>query len=190
MKPIRTSEYDAVLSDIQETYPNYKLCSHENLGRICRELEITNEPRFWNERSKEILQAIQDINVTFHRYPDFYKNRILASKELESLFDTQIFPHLVPKIKDMKNADPKDVAMMVKICSNFLRIGLSGLLQSMPSDFTYLLEPKIQEVFSIMSAINSYTQRIAPRYAKSIQFPFDMYEKIIKKQVKKEKKKT
>jgi len=180
MKPIRDSKVDAVLEDIKKTYPNYSLCSPENLARITKQdgFEITNESRFWNERCKEILIAIHDINVIFHRYPDSYKTKIIASHEFETLFHSQIFSFLEPRIKDKKNASPEDTAMMIKLCSKFIQIGLSGMLRSMPSDFTYILEPQIQEVFTLMSAINQYTRRIAPRYAKSTEFPFNLYADI------------
>jgi len=175
MKSIRNSKVDSVLDVIEKTYPSYRLCSYENLARINGKLKITNSSRFWNDRSHDVLSAIHDINVTFHRYPESHKQKILASKEIETLFHSQIFPHLESKIRDSKNASPEDTAMMVKICSNFMKIGLSGLLRSMPSDFTHILEPKIQEIFSLMDAINQYTNRIAPRHAKISEFPFDLY---------------
>jgi hypothetical protein len=177
MKNIRNSKYDSVLDEVEKTYPNYSLCSYENLGRITGKLEITNPSRFWNERCREMLQAINDINVIFHRYPDSYKSKMLVSPQFQGFFHSQLFPYLSPKIQDQKNASSEDTAMMIKICSNFLQIGLSGILKSMPSDFTHILEPKIQEIFSLMEAINQYTNRIAPNYSKSTNFPFDLYAK-------------
>jgi hypothetical protein len=175
MKSIRTSKVDSVLDDVEKTYPSYNLCSYENLARINGKLKITNPPRFWNERSHEVLSAVHDINVTFHRYPDSHKQKILASKEIETLFHSQIFTYLESKIRDSKKASPEETAIMVKICSNFMKIGLSGLLKLMPSDFTHILEPKTQELFTLMNAINEYTNRISPRHAKTSEFPFDLY---------------
>ncbi len=32
MKSIRSSDYESVLEDMKKTYPNYKLCSHDDLA--------------------------------------------------------------------------------------------------------------------------------------------------------------
>jgi len=186
----RTSEDDSVLYALEKTYPDYSLCSYENLGRVTRKFEITNPSRFWNERCEEVLKPIHDINQTFHYFPELYQEKLILSHEVQVLFETNIFPHLESKLKDKKNPDPKDTAIMIKLCSRFMNIGLTGMLQTMPSDFTNILAPKIQELCTLMSAINQYAERIAPSFAKSTEFPFDMYEKSIKKQLKKEKKKT
>ena len=69
--------------------------------------------------------------------------------------------------------------MMVKLCTNFLRLGLSGMMQTMPSEFAHILQPKYEEIFSLMSAINEYTRRVAPRHAKFTEFPFDLYAKYL-----------
>ena len=190
MKPIRNSGYDAVLIELKKTYPNYSLCSYENLGRVTRKFKITNSSRFWNERCEEVLKPIHDINQTFHYFPEIYQEKLIFSKELKVLFETNIFPHLGKKIKDMKDPEPKDTAIMIKLCSRFMNIGLTGMLQTMPSDFTHILATKVQELFTLMNAINQYAERIAPSFARSTEFPFDMYEKSIKKQLKKEKKTT
>ena len=186
----RTTKDDSVLYALEKTYPDYSLCSYENLGRVTRKFKITNSSRFWNERCEEVLKPIHDINQTFHYFPESYQEKMILSREIQVLFETNIFSNLKKKIKDKKNPKPKDTAMMIKLCSRFMDIGLTGMLQTMPSDFIHILTPKVQELFTLMSAINQYAERIAPSFAKSTEFPFDMYEKSIKKQLKKEKKTT
>ena len=179
MKKVRSSDDDSVLEFVKKTYPKYTLCSYENLGRLIGKTIITNESRFYNERCQEILNTIHNINQTFHHYPDSYKDKMISSHEFDSLFFSQIFPHLKNKIKEWKNPKPEDTVMMIKLCSNFIHIGLTGMLQSMPSEFIHILEPKVRELFTMMNAINQYTKRIAPKYSKSTEFPFDVYSNYI-----------
>ena len=177
MKNIRDSKYDSVLEQLEKTYPTWNLCSYENLGRITNEFPITNKPRFWNERCEEVLSAIHDLNVTFHRYPKNYQMKMIISPEFESLFSSQIFPFLQSKIKDTKNPNPEQTAIMVSMCQMYLKLGLDGMKETMPSEFLHILQAKFDDIMLLMDSINQYTKRIAPKYTKSIDFDFDFYTK-------------
>jgi len=177
MRNIHGSKYDSVLEQLKVTYPAYTLSSYENLGRITNEFEITNKPRFWNERCEEVLSAIQDLDVTFHYYPDKYKMKMIISPQFESLFSSQIFPFLQNKIKDTKNPNPEQTAIMVSMCQMYLRLGLDGMKETMPSEFLHILQAKFDDIMLLMDSINQYTKRIAPKYTKSIDFDFDFYTK-------------
>lgn len=184
MKIGHESIHDAVLERLEKTYPDWSLCSYDDLGRMYGDFVITNTSRFWNERSIEVLSAFHEINGTLHRFPDSYLRKIILSPQFSSLFEAQVFAFLEKKIQHEKNPNAEDVVLMMKLCSIFLRIALNGMKQSMPSEFTHILEPKLEEVFTLMSAINQYTKRIAPSYAKSTDFPFDLYKMEDEKQKK------
>jgi len=184
MKSIRTSDTDAVLEMLEETYPTYKICSYENLGRITGKFEITNESRFWNERCEEVLSAIQDLNVTFHRYPNNYKMKMIVSPQFESLFTSQIFPFLEHEIQYAKKPKPEQITMMIKLCEMYLKIGLDGMKKTMPSEFQQILQTKFDDIMLLMQSINQYTKRLAPKHSKATEFNFDFYNK------KKKSKKT
>jgi len=187
MKSIRISDTDTVLEMLEETYPTYKICSYENLGRITGKFEITNKPRLWNERCEEVLSAIHDLNVTFRRYPDKYKMKMITSHEFETLFSSQIFPFLQHKIGNTKNPNPEQTAMMIKMCGMYLKLGLAGMTASMPSEFAYILQTKFEDIMLLMDSINEYTRRIAPKSSSTIDFSFNFYDK--KESKKKSKKK-
>ena len=181
MKNIRNSKYDSVLEQLEETYPTYKICSYENLGRITGKLKITNESRFWNERCEEVLSAIQDLNVTFHCYPDKYKIKMIVSPQFESLFTSQIFPFLIHEIQYAKKQNPEQITMMIKLCEMYLKIGLDGTKGTMPSEFQDILETKFNDIMLLMQSINQYTKRLAPKQSKATEFNFDFYNKKKKK---------
>ena len=184
MKSIRTSHIDAVLEMLEETYPTYKLCSYENLGRLTGEFKITNKPRFWNERCEEVLSGIQDLDVTFHRYPDKYKMKLITSHQFESLFTSQIFPFLENRIQYAKKQNPEQITMMIRLCEMYLKIGLEGMKGTMPSEFQQILQTKFDDIMLLMNSINQYTKRLAPKHSKATEFNFDFYNK------KKKSKKT
>ena len=184
MKSIRSSDKDSVLEMLEKTYPTYKICSYENLGRITGEFEISNKPRFWNERCEEVLSAIQDFNVTFHRYPDNFKMKMIVSPQFESMFNRQIFPFLEHKMRYSKKPNPEQITMMIKLCGMYLKIGLEGMKETMPSEFQYILQTKFDDIMMLMDSINQYTKRLVPKYSKATEFNFDFYNK------KKKSKKT
>jgi len=64
---------------------------------------------------------------------------------------------------------------MIKLYSNFLQIGMQGILQQMPSEFTHILEPKVQEIMELMNAIKQYTKAVAPKKAQVMDFPFSQF---------------
>lgn len=177
MRKIRKSTDENVLEYVEKTYPNYVLCSSENLGRLIGKKNISNKPRFYNERSEEILKFFHDMNTTIHYMPDVYLEKIFASKDFSTFFHSQVFPYLERKINKEK-PDEKTIALMIKLCSSFLALGLNGILKIMPNEFTHILEPKTNELFSLMDSIQQYTERIAPNQARNTTFPFNKFNEI------------
>jgi len=177
VKKIRTSDDDSVLEYVEKTYPNYVLCSPENLVRLIGKKKISNKPRFYNERSEEILKFFHDMNSTIHHMPDIYLEKIFASKDFSTFFHSQVFLYLENKIKSKKQ-DEETIALMIKLYSSFLTLGLSGILNIMPSEFTHILEPKTKELFTLIEAIQQYTERISPSQARKTTFPFNKFKEI------------
>ena len=188
MRYRQTARGEHVLDMLIKTFPTHKICSYENLGRIMGESKITNEPRFWNERCEEVLSTINDINVTFHRYPEKYKMKMIVSPQFESLFTSQIFLFLRDKIKHTKNSQPEDTVMMIKLCGIFLKIGLGAMKNVMPSEFLDIFQKKFDDMMLLMYSINQYTKRIDPKHTKSTEFNFDFFNAM--KKTKKKTKKT
>jgi|TARA_B110000263_G_C15075481_1_gene403830 hypothetical protein len=185
MKSIPTAVDIAVLKHLEKTYPDFKLCSYENLGRLNYQQKIMNPYRFWNERSREVIKSIHEINVTLHRFPDKHIMKIIASPTFESLFFSQVFPYLEKKIHDTKKPNPEEMVMMIKLCDKFLKIGLEGMKQTMPDEFQQLLQVKYDEFMSLMQAINQHSKKLSPNEFKKTEFTFDLHTK--KKVTKKNK---
>jgi len=175
MKQIRTSDRDSVIEQLEKTYPDFKLCSYEHLGMMNKQLEMDkNTSRFWNNRSSEVLKSIKEMNNVMHYFPDTYFEKIIADREFAMFFHSQYMLYLNKQVKK-KKADPDKVALMIKLYSNFLQIGMQGILQQMPSEFTHILEPKVQEIMELMNAIKQYTKAVAPKKAQVMDFPFSQF---------------
>ncbi len=176
MRSIRSSESTFEINALKDTYPNFKICSYENLHKLKNSSQITNKSRFYNERCQEILQLFEDMNSTIHFYPDKYLEKIFASKDFSTFFHSQLFPFLENKIESKREPDEDTMTLMIKLCSSFLNIGLAGIIKMMPTEFTHILEPKTRELFTLMDTIQQYTERIAPNQAKKTRFPFKQFE--------------
>ncbi len=180
MVQIHSNKQDKVLNELSNTYPNFALCSPENLARLLKKehFSISNESRFYNERCQEILQTWIDVGNVFHRFPELYQKKMIASNAFRSLFETQIFSTLDNearknlKKKKLTSNEEKNMALLIKLYTDFFRIGLNGLNRLMPSEFTHLLADQVKPIIQNMNAINDYTRRIAPEKAKLSLFPF------------------
>jgi len=177
---IRSREQNKVLNELRNTHPDFVLCTPENHCRLIfpKIFPISNESRFYNERCQEILQTWKDIGDVFHRFPDIYQKKMIASRAFRSLFETQIFSTLDNEArknlrkKKLTASEEKNMALLIKLYTDFFRIGLNGLIRLMPSEFTHLLSEQVKPIVDNMFAINDYTRRIAPEKAKLSLFPF------------------
>ena len=177
MKNIPTSNDDSVLEDIKNTYPNYKLGSYKDLVMIKNQDKISNPSRFWNENSKNLLNAINDINNTFYHYPDKQKLKIITSKHYQRLFD-EIFVFLDNKIKSTKNDKKQNLeqfTMMMKLSEKFLKIGLEGIEKTMPDEFNEILETKIKDIMLEVQSITKLTERLSPKKSNEVDYDFDYF---------------
>jgi len=177
MRSIQSSKVEAEIDALKDTYPNYTLCSYENLRKLKNSQEITNKSRFYNERCQEILQFFEDMNSSATLIPDKYLEKIFASKDFSTFIDSQVFLYLQTKI-EKGEADEETIAIMIKLCSSFLNLGLGGIIKMMPPEFTQILEPKTSELFALMNTIQQYTERISPNQAKKMNFPFKHFESV------------
>jgi hypothetical protein len=177
MKEIPSSSNDSVLDNIEDTYPNYKLGSYQNLVKIKNPDKIRNSSRFWNERSEELLNAINDINDTFYHFPVKQKFKIISSKHYQRLFD-EIFVFLDNKIKSTKNDKKQNLeqfTMMMKLSEKFLKIGLEGIEKTMPDEFNEILETKIKDIMLEVQSITKLTERLSPKKSNEVDYDFDYY---------------
>ncbi len=182
MRKRRTTLRDSVLDELEKTHPDFKLCNREDLARL-RKPEIwtiSNKARFYNEISEKILQAWDDISNVFYLLPESYQMKLIISKEFESLFTNNILSYLTQEMKkkERKNKlkESDEIILLYELYSKFFRIGYHGLNDLMPPEFFYIFNKQTQETFSLMRAITSYGERIAPAKAKRAKFPFSPHE--------------
>ena len=177
MKNIRTSTDESVLDMIKNTYPNYAIGSYKDLVMIKNPDKITNSSRFWNDRSKELLNAVSDINDTFYNFPDKQKLKIIGSKHYDRLFD-EVFLFLDKKISSTKNDEKQSIeelTMMMKLSEKFLKIGLKGIEKTMPEEFDEILETKIKDIMLHVQSITKLTERLSPKKSSEVSYDFDFF---------------
>jgi hypothetical protein len=178
MKKILTSLDSSVLEDIKDTYPNYKLGSYSNLVRIKNPNKIRNSSRFWNERSDEVLNAINDINDTFYQFPVKNRLKMVSSKHYERFLE-EIFLTLDSKLFSTHNLNTKqsldEFTLMMKLSEKFLKIGLEGLEKTMPDEFDQILEEKIKDIMLHVQSITKLTERLSPKKPNEVSYDFDYF---------------
>ena len=179
MRKIRESGDDAVLEQIKKTYPNFKLCSYENLVMIKNQDKISNPSRFWNKNSEILLHAINDINNTFYHYPDKQKLKIISSIHYQTWFE-EMFKFLKKKTKSTKNKKKQsleEITTMMNLSEKFLKVGLDGMKITMPDEFQEILQTKIDDIMLQMKSITELTKRLSPKSSNAVDFNFDFHPK-------------
>ena len=177
MQEIPNSTTEAVSDKIENTYPTYRIGSYSNLVKIKNPDKIRNSSRFWNDRSEEMLNAINDINDTFYHFPDKQKLKILSSKHYQRLFD-EVFLFLDNRISSTTKHTREsrdEVAMIVKLSEKFLKIGLEGIEKTMPDEFDEILETKIKDIMLHVKSISKLTERLSPKKSNEVSYDFDYY---------------
>ena len=177
MKKIHNSLDDSVLDELKDTYPNYELGSYKDLVRIKNPDKIPNKSRFWNEQSRIVLNAINDINDTFYHFPIKNKLKIVSSKHYERFLD-EIFLTLDHKIfSTQKNAREsiEEFTLMMKLSEKFLKLGLEGLEKTMPDEFDEILEAKIKDIMLHVQSITKLTERLSPKKSNEVSYDFPFY---------------
>ena len=183
MKIKRSSSNEHVFEEIEKTYSDVTLCSVTNLIHLKypKRYPPTHPSRFYNERAEEILKSWRDCSAYFHYLPKQTQRKIIASREFERLFQTQILSTLQDEVqtkefqKKLKHAD-KELATLQQLYRHFLEIGLTGYVNLMPTEFKNIINKKLDEVFELMQMITQYNKRIAPKKSKLTYFPFSVKE--------------
>ena len=183
MKKQQSAKAIKVSSDIKNAYLGFKLCSHEHLCTLRDPVLFPNTDmsRFYRERCTEILSTWSDISSIFHLLPKSYQKKLIASREFERLFQSQILSTLQNEVQDKEwknklDETNKEYLVLQQLYSNFLTIGLEGITKLMPLEFQNIIKKKLDEVFELMQMVTQYSNRIAPRKAKLKNFPFSVKE--------------
>ena len=183
MKKQQSAKAINVSSEIKNAYLGFKLCSHEHLCTLRDPVLFPNTDmsRFYRERCTEILSTWSDISSIFHLLPKSYQKKLIASREFERLFQSQILSTLQNEVQDKEwknklDETNKEYLVLQQLYSNFLTIGLEGITKLMPLEFHNIIQGKIDEVFELIQMITMYSNRIAPRKAKLKNFPFSVKE--------------
>jgi len=180
MQEIPNSSIDAVLEQLKEDYPNYNLGSYKDLARIKNPDKVRNKSRFWNEQSRIIANAISDINDTFYHFPTKQRLKLVSSKHYERFLD-EVFQTLGNKIFSTKNINTKqsldEFALMMKLSEKFLKLGLSGIQNTMPDEFSQILQTKINDIMLQVKAITELTNKLSPKKSNEVSYDWKFYTK-------------
>ena len=179
----QNAKQDKVSSEIEKTYSGFKLYSLEDLCTLRDPILFPRSEmsRFYREKCTTILQSWSDTSSIFHLLPKSYQKKLLASREFESLFRTQILQTLQNEVqtkefqKKLKLAD-KELTTLQQLFRHFLEIGLTGYVNLMPVEFKNIINKKLDEVFELMQMITQYNKRIAPNKTKIKDLPFSIKE--------------
>ena len=176
-----TARQDKVSSEIEKTYSGFKLYPLEDLCTFRDPIlfKRSDMSRFYREKCDTILSTWSDISSIFHLLPKSYQKKLIASREFERLFQSQILSTLQNEVQDKEwknklDETNKEYLVLQQLYSNFLTIGLEGITKLMPLEFQNIIKKKLDEVFELMQMVTQYSNRIAPRKAKLKNFPYSI----------------
>jgi len=154
----QTAKQENKLIQLKETFPRYKLTNYRSLARLrlSKDFPYANQPRIYNEVSKAIDQAFQDIASVFHYLPLSYRTKILAQSSFHRLFTDEVFPSLKEKEQKKKQTDEATEYESYIIYQTMFAIGIEGLIRKMPTGFQNHLMKQITPVMQLMDSITTF----------------------------------
>jgi len=174
VRKIQTSKQEQVINHLKKTYSNYKLTSHIDFGRLTepKVFPYMNKARIYNETSKAILQAFEDIQLVYYRLPLSYRTKIIADGRFHRLFTDDIFPALREKEQKKKPIDDATKYQSYTIYHTMFAIGIEGLIRSMPTGFQNYLMDQIKPLMSLMMSITDFYRSTTGK--KDIPYPYEI----------------
>ena len=150
----QNAKQEKVSSEIEKAYSGFKLYTHEDLCTLRDPILFPRSEmsRFYREKCTKILQSWSDISSIFHLFPKSYQKKLLASREFERLFQSQILQTLQNEVKTkefqkkLKETD-KEFLVLQQLYSKFLTIGLNGITKLMPFEFQNTIKEKHLKIY-------------------------------------------
>ena len=170
-------------SKIEKLFPSHKLTTYTNLTYLLRpellkELSQSQQSKVLRQVTENCKKALHELSHVMQFLPKKYSSETLTSKEFEYFMTlVQDFRFLDKKVEN-ENAQT--------LYANFITVGLRGISNSMPRQFSAVVQDMVRPILQLLIAISETEIKGVPKITDS--FKKDVLGQQYKKLIDKNKK--
>ena len=146
--------------NIEKSFPSHKLTTMKNLTyllkpQIFKELSKSQQSRVMKEVKENCMQALKELSHVMQFLPKKQSSEILTSNQFE---------YFMRLIQDFKFLDKKiENEFAQTLFSNFVQIGLRGIANSMPRQFSVVVQDMVRPILQLLIAISETEIKDVPK---------------------------
>ena len=163
-KPILHLEHEKL--KIEKAFPSHKLCNINNLTYLLKpelleELHKSSKSKILRKIQDDCKQALQELAHVMQFLPRKQSSEILVSKQFE---------YFMTVIQDFRFLDKKIQNEHAQtIYSNFVQLGLRGISNSMPRQFSVVVQEMVRPILQLLIAISETEIKDVPKLTDSFK---------------------
>ena len=145
---------------IEKSFPSHKLTTKKNLTyllkpNIFNELSQSQQSKIMIQVKENCMQALKEISHVMQFLPTKQSSEILTSNQFE---------YFMTLIQDFRFLDKKiENEFAQTLYSNFITIGLRGISNSMPRQFSVVVQDMVRPILQLLIAISETEIKDVPK---------------------------
>ena len=151
---------------IEKAFPSHKLCNMNNLTYLLKpelleELHTSSKSKILRKIQDDCTQALQELAHVMQFLPRKQSSEVLTSREFE---------YFMTLVQDFRFLDKKVQNEYAQtLYSNFIQIGLRGISNSMPRQFSLVVQEMIRPILQLLIAISETEIKGIPKLTDSFK---------------------
>ena len=151
---------DREIIKIEKSFPSHKLTSKKNLTYLLK-------PDFFNELSKsqqtKVMKQVKE-NCTQTLNELSHVMQFLPKKQCSEILTSNQFEYFMRLVQDFRFLDKKiENEFAQTLYSNFITIGLRGISNSMPRQFSVVVQDMVRPILQLLIAISETEIKDVPK---------------------------
>ena len=145
---------------IEKSFPSHKLTTKKNLTyllkpNIFNELSQSQQSKVMIQVKENCMQALKELSHVMQFLPKKQCSEILTSNQFE---------YFMTLVQDFRFLDKKIANEFAQtLYSNFVQIGLRGIANSMPRQFSVVVQDMVRPILQLLIAISETEIKDVPK---------------------------
>ena len=154
------------LLEIEKSFPSHELTTMKNLTYLVRpellkELSQSQQSKIVRQVSRDCMESLRELNHVIQFLPKKQSSEILTSNQFE---------YFMTLVQDFRFLDKKVQNEYAQtLYSNFITIGLRGISNSMPRQFSLVVQEMIKPILQLLVAISETEIKGVPKLTDSFK---------------------
>jgi len=159
-KKIHDLHLEREILKIEKSFPSHKLTTMKNLTyllkpQIFKELSQSQQSKIMIQVKENCMQALKELSHVMQFLPKKQSSEILTSNQFE---------YFMTLIQDFRFLDKKiENEFAQTLYSNFITIGLRGISNSMPRQFSVVVQDMVRPILQLLIAISETEIKDVPK---------------------------